>query len=91
MARSPIKTHSNSIYEKRWHLCDLRKELFAHGAVERPILKKTDRVSHDFGKKQNHFVNSIWSFFLPCFRSLNVLYKHLDGLGLLLGSSKEGQ
>ena len=29
--------------------------------------------------------------FLPRFRSLNVLYKHLDGLGLLLGSPKEGQ
>ena len=29
--------------------------------------------------------------FLPCFRSLNVLYKHLDGLGLLLGSLIKGQ
>ena len=29
--------------------------------------------------------------FLPRFRSLNVLYKHLDGLGLLLGSPNGGQ
>ena len=62
MARLLIKNHSNGIYEKRWHLCDLRKELFAHGAVGRPILRKTDHFSHDFGKKQNQFVKSIWGF-----------------------------
>ena len=62
MARLLIKNNSNGIYEKRWHLCDLRKELFAHGALKRPILRKTDRFSHDFGKKQNDLVNLIGFF-----------------------------
>ena len=63
MAKLPIKDHCNGIYEKRWHLCDLKKELFDHGAVGRPILRETDRFSYDFSKKQNHFVKSIWGFF----------------------------
>ena len=32
------KNQSNGINEERWHLCDLREESFAHGAVGRSIL-----------------------------------------------------
>ena len=52
------KNHSNGIYEEIWHLCDLRKESFAYGAVGKPILRKTDHFSHYFGK-QNHFIKLI--------------------------------
>ncbi len=54
---------SNGINEKRWHLCNLREESFARGAVGKSILRKTDQFSYDFGKKQNFFVKSIWGFF----------------------------
>ena len=60
--RTPIKNHSVSIYEKRQHLCDLRKESWAHGAAGRPILKKTDHFSYYSRKKQNHFVKLILGF-----------------------------
>ena len=30
------ENHRNGIYEEKWHLCDLRKESFTHGAVGRP-------------------------------------------------------
>ena len=42
-------------------------------------------------KKNKISLSNRFGAFLPRFRSLNVLYKHLDGLGLLLGSPKEGQ
>ena len=83
------ENHRNGIYEEKWHLCDLRKESFTHGAVGRPTLRKTDRFSNHFGKKI--ILSNQSGALLPRFRSLNVLYKHLDGLELVLGSPNEGR
>ena len=37
-AIASIKNHSQGIYEKRWHIYDLRKESCADGGLGRPIL-----------------------------------------------------
>ena len=68
----------------------MRKESFAHGALGRPILRKTNRFLHYFEKKKITMSNQFGAL-LPHFRCLNVLYKYLDGLGLLLGSPNKGQ
>ena len=42
MARTPIENHSQGIHEEEWHLCYLRKKLFAYGGIGSPILRKTN-------------------------------------------------
>ena len=44
-----------------------------------------------YSKKNKIILSNQFGALLPRFSSLNVLYKNLDGLGLLMGSPKGGQ
>ena len=43
-ARTPTKNRSQGIHGEEWRLCDLRKELCAHGRIGSPFLRKTDLI-----------------------------------------------
>ena len=63
--RTPIKNHSQNIHEEEWQQCDLRKELWAYGAIGSPILSKTDLFLHSSSEYPNHVVNLILGCFSP--------------------------
>ena len=64
-ARTPIKNRSQGKHEEEWHLCDLKKELCAHGGIGSPILRKRDRFLCKSRKYQNQFVNLILGYSSP--------------------------
>ena len=64
-ARTPIKNRSQGKHEEEWHLCDLKKELCAHGGIGSPILRKADLFLCKSRKYQIHFVKLILRYFSP--------------------------
>ncbi len=87
--KTTIKNQSNGINEERRHSCDLKDESFAHGAVKRSILRKTDHFSHHYGKKQNFFVKSNWGFFTTFPVSKCTIYA-FEWSGAIIGIIKGG-
>ena len=53
--------------------------------------KKKQPIFHIIPEKNKITLSNRFGALLPYFRSRNELYKHLDGVGLLLGSPNRGQ